>query len=240
MSGLVMYVATKDGKYLAPYEKRNKAWPAVLSKLLLKGTEPIEVKNVAVTASVTAQLTKQVMTVQPSDNPTVAFFLTGHNDLCHFDGTTTALSQKLKGEYEEALRYWDSSHEGATAYLIPVADVYKVYEVLDGYKWFDEGGKTYTCNDSWERLFPYCVSHYRKFQSGTIKEYALPRITAVNHALEDLATKMNRESKKNQFRYVRLDNPIEVEQKIFAMDCYHLSEYGQNYVARKIYQNLVN
>src|SRR5262249_25946305 len=109
-----------------------------------------------------------------------------------------------------------------------------VYEVLAGYVWHKDGSSTYSCEDSWSKLFPYCVSYYNMLKSNQLEGFLAPRIAAMNSALDKLASEWSQKSTRNH--YISLphvhDDPY--EKNYFAVDCFHMSELGQQTLAHKI------
>jgi hypothetical protein len=121
---------------------------------------------------------------------------------------------------------------------MPIGDVDRVYEALEGYVWYEGNSARFRCEDSWLRLFPYCRHNSRLFKQGKFKEYFLPRKQAIDKALGALARQLTAASRSNRFVYLDgvLSNPY--EPGFFSIDCYHLSKKGQVGVATDVYRRV--
>jgi hypothetical protein len=158
----------------------------------------------------------------------------GHNDLCGNNASPQEMAAQFERQYTLALTEWDKRHQGATAFLIPIGEVHKVYEALAGYTWFQSGGTTYGCEDSWKKLFPYCPKYAEMADNHELTPFLAPRIEAMNSRLLDLARKWNHQSTRNHYRSAE-HSGFPFTPALFAVDCYHLSANGQKVVAKAVY-----
>lgn len=241
-SDMVMFKLSGDAKHLIPHHRKDLAWPAHLARLQIKdpaAPEQITVINAAVSGAKTQDLLGQVRAARDLAVTSQSFFFVGHNDLCNNPTEPEALAKQFIEWYEAALTEWDTRHENATAYVIPIADISQVYRVLKGYAWYEGDKATYTCEDSWNKFFPYCTSHHKKALAGTLEAYLAPRLTAMNGALRKLAEKWDGQSGKNRFRYLTDAPNVAFKPEFFAVDCYHLSDRGQQTLAQEVFKQLV-
>ena len=233
VTDLANYLFNGEKEKLVKHHAPDVAWPVLLGKQLAASGEKFAVKNYAVSGARVKDLSSQVSrSSRTSGYGTMAFFFIGHNDLCNANDDPKVIADRLMVDYKKALAEWNAKHEGAVAYLLPIADVHRVFHTLKGYVWHKNGTKRYACEDSWERLFPYCPSHAKKLKAGTIDDYFVPRLREINRAIGELATELNRASGgKNRFAYAEgiMSKPFEAD--FFAVDCYHLSAAGQKRVA---------
>jgi hypothetical protein len=131
-----------------------------------------------------------------------------------------------------ALDEWDRTHKSSTAYLIPVSDIHRVYDTLQGYVWYRGVKRDYRCEYSWANF--YCPSHLAKFKQGKLQSYMEPRLKAMNENLEELARYWEKKSKTNHYVYLDHTHEVTYKPEYFAIDCFHLSETGQQSMANRI------
>lgn len=233
VSDLAMFFMTKDTRFIVKHHAPDLAWPALLAKTL-DPNGPLRVENQAVSGANTWELITQVRKQAGRSSASRAFFFIGHNDLCNNPDSPTAIASSFSGQVENALAEWSKTHRGATAYLVPISDIHRVYERLWGYVWHKGAEDSYTCTDSWTKLFPYCISHYKKAKLGQLETYMKPRLNEMNAALEKLADAWNRQNPANHYVYLKDAHNIPYEPEYFAVDCFHLSAAGQRTVATRI------
>jgi lysophospholipase L1-like esterase len=240
ISDLAMFLMDKEKNrdYVAKEHAPELAWPSVLSKKI-DPAGPVQLYNYAVSSSRTWEMEGQVKANRITAGDTRAFFFIGHNDLCNNMDAPANIGKEFGAQFSRAIAAWDATHKNSIAYLIPVADIHRVYEALDGYVWYKGGKRDYTCVDSWTKFFPYCPSHYKKRQAGTLDAYMKPRLAAMNGALDDLANEWTKKSTSNKFAYLKDAHDTAYEKELFAVDCFHLSARGQTMVANRVLQ-LVN
>lgn len=226
------YSLTHDPKYISPHEVRSLAWPMKLSTWLHTHT----VHNHAVSGARVEHIPSQVEGASLA--PAFAFFFIGHNNLCANVATEKELEETIYHHMNKTLEMWDSKHLNSRAYLLPVGDIPGVYETLSKHVWYSRAGKVFTCENSWTRFFPYCRMHFEKFKKDELRAYLSPRIRAMNQALNHLSEQWNGRSKKNSFEYLKMLEGIELKKNYFALDCYHLSEAGQQTLAEQVYRGI--
>ncbi len=232
VSDLAMYFVTKDRRYVDPLQKKDLAWPSVVAAELGKQLgQALTVENLAVSGSRIADLSKQVEKIQGNVIGSRSFFFAGHNDLCHTNGGPEVFTQNFTREYTKALTYWDEHHTQSVAYIIPVADIHRVYRKMQGFVWFHGGDGKYSCNDSWEKLFPYCRANYHRLQANTLEDYFIPRLGAINSAIEQVVHDFNEKSTRNRYYFLSDVRNMTLDTNYFAVDCYHLSVEGQKHLA---------
>ena len=238
-SDLVMFKMSGDRKYLAPHHRADLAWPAQLAKSWKTGGINVSVKNYAVSEDRTKDLLQQLKGARPTEHA-ASFFFIGHNDLCDNNDSPEAIGAQFAKEYGAALKAWDEKNHGATAYLVPVGDIYRVYKLLEGVVWHNRSGRSYRCDDSWTKFFPYCTSYYKMLKAGTLEETLAPRINAMNAALENLAKDWTKNSKRNRFKSITNMQAKPYEKDYFAVDCFHLSDVGQAAIAENFAKEIGN
>ncbi len=240
ISNLAMFLMDKEKNrsYVDKEHAPDLAWPKVLSDKI-EPAGPVDLYNYAVSSSRTWQMAGQVKGNPHTSGETRAFFFIGHNDLCNNMDTPDNIGNEFGNEFSQALALWDATHKDSVAYLIPVADIHRVYEALDGYVWHRGGKRDYSCVDSWTKFFPYCPSHYKKHKAGTLGSYMKPRLAAMNGVLDNLANLWSKKSSSNKFAYLKDAHDTAYQKEFFAVDCFHLSARGQSMVADRVLQ-LVN
>lgn len=231
-SDLAMYKISGDKKYLTPHHKPNLAWPQLIADIWTSQGHTIKLKNYAISGAKTKDLISQLGGERTAD--ATSFFFMGHNDLCDNKNTPEAIGAQFGKEYKAALKLWDSKHVGATAYVIPVADIHRVYKTLEGYVWHNRDGRTYRCEDSWTKYFPYCTSYYKKLKDGTLEEFLAPRIAAMNEAVDKVVSEADRDSGRNHYKTLVQFKNKAYEKDYFAVDCFHLSKEGQSALAENV------
>jgi lysophospholipase L1-like esterase len=242
LSDLSMFKLTKDRKFLSPHEKPEFAWPAAIAERLASEnpTDRFEVRNYALSGARSDNLYDEVRSakVEPQAQGAIGLFFIGHNDLCHKKGPTKEMIEDFTSNYEAALLEWDRVHYGAKAFIVSIADIQKLYPLLDGQAWYEGEKGKYRCNESWEKLFPYCPHFYRKFKEKTLTDYLNPRIQGINMALDSLVDHFKAHSSRNQYYRINIPDEAEFKKNFFAVDCYHLSRDGQEFVFENVYRGL--
>ena len=225
-------------KYLSPHEKKDLAWPTVLSGLLGAAGHTIQVLNHGVSKAKTTALASEVSGVKGGAG-TAAFFFIGHNDLCASKLEPDAVGADYTQKFESALKVWDAQHEGATAYFVPVGKINEVFSVLDGYVWkHGTGGSEFSCDTSWDTFFPYCRRYRKLMSEKSLDSFLAPRIDAMNTALEKLADKWDHSSGRNRYYFVKDAQSGAYKPEYFAVDCFHLSATGQMHLAQSIFDDI--
>lgn len=237
LSDLAMFKLTKDRDYLKKHEHGAIAWPQLLANHLKTPEVSFEVRNYGMSGAKSEVLYDEVTHATPvsTDTQTIAFFFIGHNDLCHNQGSEEELSADYGENVNRALEVWDRTHKGAKAFLVSVAEVHRIYPLLDGQVWFSGEKGRYRCNESWDKLFPYCPAFYKKFKQGKLDEHLAPRVDAVNRKLEELSLEWRNRSTRNQYFHIQMAPGADFRKQFFAVDCYHLSHDGQAFVAEQIF-----
>jgi lysophospholipase L1-like esterase len=226
----------KDRELLRKFEATDKAWPSFFSEeLRAHGKHILSVNNFAVSGSRSAALLDQVNQEGQSSGPTWAFFFIGHNDLCHVKGDETALVTQYRANLNQALDEWEKKHTESTVFLIPTSPIHQLYPVLEDFVWLENEQKSFKCQDSWTKYFPYCTSFYIRYKKGELESYLKPRGEAINESLKEIAQQRNLKSEnQNRFFYLEAQWPFPLKPEYFAMDCYHIAEPGQKIFAHNI------
>jgi lysophospholipase L1-like esterase len=227
LSDLARFVLTKDRKYTRKYEDKDLAWVTQVAKKL--GVPADQIHNHAFTGARGFDLMEQVNDYRGPTEATAAFFLIGHNDICKDARAAEVLGEDVAEHYLQALQKWDQNHRGATAYLLPVANVDQVFDELDKVVWYKSDQTEYSCRESWEVLFPYCPRYTLMRHQGTLREFLRDRIESINSHVESLV-KNWKSTRNNQLEFVRDGKTFPLKREYFAIDCYHLSETGQRAV----------
>ena len=240
LSDLTMFKLTKDRSYLLKHERPQSAWPQVLANLLSTKETQFEVRNYGLSGAQSNTLETQVIQAKAVSEaePNIAFFFIGHNDLCHNTGSQEMLVSDYSTNFNKAISEWDRRHKGSKAYFMSIAEINRIYPLLDNHVWYEGDKGRYRCNENWERLFPYCISHYKKFQEKTLDSYLVPRIEAINHYLFAMAEEWKKKSTRNQYFHIEMDSRAEFKKNYFAVDCYHLSKDGQAFVTDQIIKQI--
>ena len=237
ISDLAMYIMTKNRSYVAKHHAPELAWPTVLASLIdPKSPPPVEIY--AVSGAKTAALVDQVNSAKTKTGQGLAFFFIGHNDLCNNANDPATIASQYVSLVDKALEVWDQRHNGSVLYLVPIADIHRVYARLKGFVWH-RGETNYTCEDSWSKFFPYCPSNLKKLQKGELDAYMQPRLEAMNGGLDTLALTWSKKSPKNRFVYLNGAHSIPYEPEYFAVDCFHPSVRGQQKIAQRLDQLMV-
>lgn len=237
---LFQYIAFKNPARLPRHHSPQLAWPKVLADMLGARGERVQVRNFAKSGDHVYDLTAQIGRAPEVTSPAAAFFFIGHNDMCKDGGTPDEVAAFFVKHYEKALSDWDKKHAGATAYVMPMGDIYRVFKALQGVVWQKNATGNLTCETSWLRYFPYCPAHAHRLQDGTLQQFIEPKLSAINRALVDLVEKLKLSKRGN--RYVFLDKVLTrpYEPDYFAIDCYHLSARGQREVATDVFDSIVH
>ncbi len=236
VSDLAMFKVTHNKKYLDPHHAPEVAWPAIVSQVLAKKGVKVGVDNRAVSGARLHEVMGQVEGVKGERVDTTAFFFAGHNDLCDNESDPEAIATYFASQLKDILLAWNDRHTKSTAYVLPVADIHRVYHTLNHLAWFQGTQGKYTCNDSWEKLFPYCLSNARKLKAGTLDQYLVPRIEAVNRAIRKVADDLKTLAGSNRVKFLEVTEQFAKPfvKEYFAVDCYHLSAAGQKMMGEKI------
>jgi hypothetical protein len=222
------------GKYHAP----TLAWPHQLVDELKKQNADVQLYNYAVSGNRSYDLLNQVKK-STQVGKTIAFFFIGHNDLCDEYDSVDSLKLNYKLGVIDALKEWARRHKNSTAFVIPVGKVDEVFKLLQGYKWKRGKNYDYTCEQNWDRYFPYCRSHYKKLQAGTLDKFLKDRIAAMNISLEDIVLERQKDDPKNTYTLLADTHNANYERDHFAVDCYHLSGDGQKSLADRVVEETV-
>jgi lysophospholipase L1-like esterase len=236
ITDLMTFLITGERGYVKAHEHTELAWPAFLAGLLQAKGPPIDVRNYAISGSWTYDLVDQVTSAATSPGPTSAFFNVGFNDLCSTPLTPAELGDEFEVEYDRALAKWDATHQNSTAYLVPITDAEKMFEILKGQVWYAGSKRPFTCEDAWRKYFPYCSSFQRKLLSGTLHDYLSPRREAMNQRLGVIAAKWSKQSARNRFVHLAGSHDERLMPHHFAVDCYHLSPEGGQAVAQSLFE----
>jgi len=240
LSELVMFKLTKNRDYLINHEKHELAWPQLLANRLTKSDVNFEIRNYALSGARSDLLPEEVehAKVVKEDETAIAFFFIGHNDLCHHKGTPEELASEYMLNFNKAVEAWDKKHKGAKAFFVSIAEIQRIYPLLDGQTWYESGRGRYRCNDSWEKLFPYCLSFYKKYQQGTLNDYLSPRVETINNSLDQMASEWKAKSSRNQYFHIGMDSKADFKNNFFAVDCYHLSTEGQKFISDQVFNTI--
>ena len=199
------------------------------------GAQKPEVRNHARSGNKSWELINQVREVKSTETPVVAFYFLGHNDLCTNEDTPETFGERYQNTMREALQEWDRRHQKSVVYLMPIGEISRVYETLDGYVWRKTAAGSFSCQDSWMNYFPYCRSYYQKHVEKTLRSELEPKITQMNASLSRLALELTGQSSGNRFYYLEGINQGPYRPKDFAVDCFHLSSNGQKVIAEAVY-----
>jgi lysophospholipase L1-like esterase len=238
LSDLSSFKLTKDRTFLKKHEQSEFSWPTYLTSRLKDSETQFEIRNFALSGAKSDGLMEEVTNApKPEANRNViAFFFIGHNDLCHHKGSVENLGQEYLTNVQTAIEEWDKKHQDARAYLVSVAEVQNIYPILDEFVWHDGPRARYRCNENWKHFFPYCPAFYNRHKQGTLNSYVAPRLEAVNGSLDKIVETMKRSSGRNQYFRVNKSSGTELKKEYFAVDCYHLSRNGQDFLAEQIYE----
>lgn len=235
VSDMAMFLITQNTKYLTSHHRQDLAWPARYAKRLSDRGKRVALRNMAVSGARTWELTKQVQRASQLGKPSRAFFFIGHNDLCHSKQTPNQIAAQYVAQYTRAIREWDSKHQDSTAYFIPILRMDRIYSSLKDYVWYEGPRVKYSCTDSWEKLFPYCPSFSQLAKKGDLEKIIVPKIRAMNAALQKKAHDWEKDSKNNNaYKFLDVPETKNVGPDFFAVDCYHLSHVGQETVSVEI------
>jgi lysophospholipase L1-like esterase len=237
ISDLAVWFMTKDPLHMAPYEAREKAWPAVLSRKLSELTGDVyEPQNFGKTGARSYELVGQVGELPGVIDAGLAFFFIGHNDIVR-STDWDLMYKEFTQNYAQALRRWDSLHTDSTAYIVPVGDIAAAFNVLKGYVWYERADKVrYSCEDSWETFFPYGRKFSYLLRKGQLNAVVDPLRAKMNAFLRQLVTEMKSVNSSNRYEYLDYKRGVVFRPEYFAIDCYHLSTEGQEYVANAVYE----
>lgn len=237
-TGIATYKANNDVKKWEALHSPDLAWPNQLKV----AWGAAHVLNRAVTQAVAGDILKQVEKAPKikSDASVAGFIFIGHNDICNSQDSVEEFEKKYYEEIQTAMRAWDARHTKGTLYLLPTGDMSRIYKTLENRVWYKNEKVTWTCNDSWERVFPFCLENNKRRKDGTLNEYLDSRVAAVKRALGRLADEGNKDTKAgNQFKYLPDVLSQEYKPEYFAVDCYHLSGVGQKAMADDVLKNIL-
>ena len=235
MSDTAVFKLTKNREKIMPHHRMDLAWPKFFAELEAKNAE---IQNFALSGAKIHQLHIQLDNARPKSKAARAFFFIGHNDLCDWKNPPEpagTLSRRFAKTLEKELDRWEARHENGTAYLVPVSDVPKIFEILKGYTWYDNGKVKFRCEESWDKFFPYCLPHRGRMLGGTLDRFLYDRIERMNVELREMALRRDAAGLKNRYRFLEDIDTKAMEPKHFAVDCYHLSEEGQRGLAQAIF-----
>ncbi len=228
---LANFKIKNDRRLLERHEPRHLSWVAELTSLLFP-QDNIPIINVAVTGAKSWQLPGEIQAVGPQEN-TAAFIFIGHNDFCEPDSSPEAMAKTYRGELDKALTIWEANHKNSTMHLVPIGEIYRVYQTLKGYVWHKATDNNFSCEDSWRKLFPWCPAHYRKFANGTLEKEMAPKMEAMDAELEKIVENAT-STKGNKYRYLKGVQKVDYEPYAFAVDCFHLSAEGQKAFGKSV------
>lgn len=236
ITDLLQFALTKNRKYLKPHHDSQSAWPNLVAERLRASGTPVSIRDFAFSGAHTSDLAAEVKMAPETKDAVLAFFFVGSNDLCPNTSKVDISSVQFYDQYRKALEYWDSHHQNSDGYLISLADIWQVYEVLSNFRWYEGSDGTFRCEDSWTKLFPFCPAYAKLFREKRLRTYLEPRIRDMNEALASLTSYWN-EATKNGNRYYHLhqSDQLVLKPEYFAIDCYHLSRKGQQYIADLVY-----
>lgn len=235
ISDLARFKLTGDRKHVSQYDSAKDAWPTILKKTW----DPIvnvDLRNYAVSGARSYQLINQVRLARDVRAHTFAIFFIGHNDMCENRDPIPDLETAIEENFKTALGLWDSNHLDSEAYILPIGNIHEVYKILRGFVWSKAKSHDYTCEESWDKYFPYCRAHFQKFKSEKLDEYLVPRLTAANSSIGKAVDAMQRTSKRNHYHYVEDIHQLAYLKEAFAVDCFHLSSGGQSMLAERVHQ----
>ncbi len=235
ISDLALYLLTGQKEQVMQHHRADLAWPRVLGEFLTTDGSKVNVANYAVSGAHVSDLLGQVKNAGAVHSKTLAFFFIGHNDMCNNNASPEEIAEKLSQQYAAGLQEWDKNHVDSQAFLVPIGDINRVFLALQGYVWYQGPQGKYTCEDDWQKFFPYCRSYAALLKEGKLEEYLVPRLKATNAGIAKLAAAQADRTRKN--RYVYLDGILEkpYEPKYFAVDCYHMSALGQHETAAQLF-----
>jgi len=216
------------------------AFPYVIAQKLKARGREVYIINQAVTGARTKDLSGQVVgNAGQKGEKVIAFFMMGHNDLCRGDDEGAFSLPVAVRNYQQALIRWDLSHTNATAFLVPIADIPRVYRTLDGFHWASNAtpNQSMTCRESWTNRFPFCKHFSNLYFSGNLERVVGSQRRDLNGQLGQLGTHMTANSRRGN-RFIYLDGALDGEYipDQFAVDCFHLSTRGQFALAEAVYR----
>lgn len=238
---LVLFKITNDASYVDKYGGPQNAWPRIVADALTEAGASSPVNNLAVTGGSSKGLLAQVDKLKYTGAKDVrAFFFIGHNDLCPgLMESAETLAKKFVANYERALVKWDATHDGSTAYILPVGNVTEVYEVLSNYVWFEStNGEKYKCDTNWSIYFPYCPVYSELLKEGKLRQVLTPRIDLMNKQLEQLVHHFSKSTNRNRFFYLDKLHEAKFQSNLAAVDCFHLSAQGQKSLSEAVVKEL--
>lgn len=210
------------------------AWPQqVVNELKARGNPDIQLHNYAVSGSRSYHMGSQIRANKVADS-SVAFFFIGHNDLCDDYPTKEDMVDTYISYVEDSLKQWGKSHKNSEAYVLPVGKVDEVYKLLAGYTWKKTASHDFTCDQNWERNFPYCRANFKRYKAATLDKYLKERITLMNTALEKLVLSQQKADSQNRYVYLTDTHNASYQKEHFAVDCFHLSEKGDADLASRV------
>jgi len=227
----------KDRKVLKGFESNEDAWPYFLTQQLREaGLNLEETFNLAVSGSKSAGIPEQVASRENIQDPVLAFFFVGHNDLCHVKGSEEKLVSQFNKHLKHSLSVWSKNHRNSIVFVIPTGPIQKLYPALENHIWFESEKKSFRCQDAWMKYFPYCPSFYIRHRRGELENYLTNRGAALNKSLQTLVLEQSREDvSRNRYFYLEAQWPLPLKPDYFAVDCYHIAEQGQRLFAQNLF-----
>lgn len=241
LSDVSLYFITKDSNLLKPYGGPDDVWARFIADRYETLGVPQTVINRAIGGEKSDGLLAQVKKVNYSSAPgTRAFFFVGHNDICpKLNATPDKLASELIANYEKALKQWDSMHQGATAYILPLGNMTQLYETLYGYVWYESPThEKYTCDANWNLYFPFCPPLAKFAKEGKIREVLTPRLELINRRLSQMALEFSKSSERNRYVFLERVYDSHYVKDYAAVDCFHLSPQGQHELSNNIWKEL--
>jgi lysophospholipase L1-like esterase len=216
------------------------AWPARVAERFAERGERVQLLNRAVSGARVFNLASQIVGPQNFQEKVLAFFFIGNNDLCEDKKQPPYHPQTFFNTYDQTLAIWDRAHVNATAYLIPMGDIPRIYRTLERQPWSEKRtGKILTCTHVWRKFLPECKYYTRLHEYGTLDQTITPLRNQLNSLLPILADRRNQMSRRgNRYIYLAgtLDAPYTADD--FAMDCFHLSAIGQDKLGDLIFSRI--
>jgi lysophospholipase L1-like esterase len=224
-------------KVLSKYERRDLMWAQKL-KGLFPSTHNIRVENYAQSGGRAYHLPNQIAQKGIEKDSTVAFVFIGHNDLCGDYIKEAEIADYYQQNLNQAITTWDQRHKNSKLIVIPLAEVYNLYPALTKFLWLQEKTAKLYCEDSWRLLFPYCTENYKQFKANQLEKNMLPKLKNIATAANETIEAWRKKSTSNEYYYLKDFKMGKFLPKFFAVDCYHLSEDGQQAFANELFPKL--
>ncbi len=243
LSDLALYLLTGEDKYRTPHEYPASAWPARLAKKLKDGLGvDVEIHNYGMTGADTILVKDQLKKLPDGvRKKAIAVVFIGHNDFADgADITAAAMIERHRKALNDFFSEWDKAHLNSNLFLIPVGEVYRVYQSLRGYKWYTSDLHAYTCEDSWDNFFPYSRFYAQLQKQGKLESFFLPRLDAFHKTERRTAWEWNWLTFRNTFYVLENKKTFPYVPENFAVDCFHLASNGQEALAQIVYQRMLS